>query len=131
VDHHHSASGGVVAHRLDSVAQICERSPMQEPPGADPCRVTIADTGQSFVCEPGFTILDAGLIAGIGLPHTCRNGSCGTCKSQVIEGRVDHGWVRSFAITEQEKAAGKCLICQSKPASDHLVIRPDGALNGS
>jgi len=96
---------------------------------ADACLVTIAGTGQSFACDRGITILDAGLIAGIGLPHVCRNGSCGTCKSQVIEGAVDHGWVEGYAITEAEKAAGKCLICQSKPASDHLVIRPDEALD--
>ena len=73
-------------------------------------------------------ILDAGLIAGIGLPHNCRGGACGTCKSQVLEGSVDHGWVLSFAITDEEKAAGKCLICQSKPTSAMLVIRPDGAM---
>jgi CDP-4-dehydro-6-deoxyglucose reductase, E3 len=101
---------------------------MQEQPGPDACRVTIADTGQSFLCDPGMAILDAGLIAGIGLPHNCRGGACGTCKSQVLEGSVDHGWVLSFAITDEEKAAGKCLICQSKPTSAVLVIRPDGAM---
>jgi CDP-4-dehydro-6-deoxyglucose reductase, E3 len=101
---------------------------MQEQPGPDACRVTIADTGRSFLCDPGMAILDAGLIAGIGLPHNCRGGACGTCKSQVLEGSVDHGWVLSFAITDEEKAAGKCLICQSKPTSATLVIRPDGAL---
>jgi ferredoxin-NADP reductase/ferredoxin len=101
---------------------------MQEQPGPDACRVTIADTGQSFVCDPGMAILDAGLIAGIGLPHNCRGGACGTCKSQVLEGSVDHGWVLSFAITDEEKAAGKCLICQSKPTSATVVIRPDGAM---
>jgi CDP-4-dehydro-6-deoxyglucose reductase len=101
---------------------------MQEQPGPDACRVTIADTGQSFLCDPGMAILDAGLIAGIGLPHNCRGGACGTCKSQVVEGSVDHGWVLSFAITDEEKAAGKCLICQSKPTSAALVIRPDGAV---
>jgi CDP-4-dehydro-6-deoxyglucose reductase len=95
------------------------------PTQATACRVTLADTGESFVCGPGMTILDAGLVAGIGLPHVCRNGACGTCKSQVVEGEVDHGWVKSFAMTDQEKAAGKCLICQSKPASDNLVIRPE------
>jgi CDP-4-dehydro-6-deoxyglucose reductase len=100
---------------------------MQEQPGPA-CRVTIADTGQSFLCDPGMAILDAGLIAGIGLPHNCRGGACGTCKSQVLEGSVDHGWVLSFAITDEEKAAGKCLICQSKPTSTTLVIRPDGAM---
>jgi CDP-4-dehydro-6-deoxyglucose reductase, E3 len=46
----------------------------------------------------------------------------------VLEGSVDHGWVLSFAITDEEKAAGKCLICQSKPTSAVLVIRPDGAM---
>jgi CDP-4-dehydro-6-deoxyglucose reductase, E3 len=101
---------------------------MQEQPGPDACRVTIADTGRSFLCDRGMAILDAGLIAGIGLPHNCRGGACGTCKSQVLEGSVDHGWVLSFAITDEEKAAGKCLICQSKPTSDTLVIRPDGAM---
>jgi CDP-4-dehydro-6-deoxyglucose reductase len=100
---------------------------MQQP-GPDACRVTIADTGQSFVCDPGMAILDAGLIAGIGLPHNCRGGACGSCKSQVLEGSVDHGFVLSFAITDEEKAAGKCLICQSKPTSAALVIRPDGAV---
>jgi ferredoxin-NADP reductase/ferredoxin len=101
---------------------------MQEPPGPDACRVTIANTGQSFVCDPGMAILDAGLIAGIGLPHNCRGGACGTCKSEVLEGSVDHGWVMSFAITDEERAAGKCLICQSKPTSASLVIRTDGAV---
>lgn len=101
---------------------------MQQQPGPDACRVTIADTGQSFVCDRGMAILDAGLIAGIGLPHNCRGGACGTCKSQVLEGSVDHGWVLSFAITDEEKAAGKCLICQSKPTSATLVIRPDGVV---
>jgi ferredoxin-NADP reductase/ferredoxin len=101
---------------------------MQEQPGPDACRVTIADTGQSFLCDRDMAILDAGLSAGIGLPHNCRGGACGTCKSQVLEGSVDHGWVLSFAITDEEKAAGKCLICQSKPTSATLVIRPDGAM---
>jgi CDP-4-dehydro-6-deoxyglucose reductase len=101
---------------------------MQEPPGPGACRVTIANTGQSFVCDPGVAILDAGLIAGVGLPHNCRGGACGTCKSEVLEGSVDHGWVMSFAITDEERAAGKCLICQSKPTSDSLVLRTDGAM---
>ena len=101
---------------------------MQDEPGPDACRVTIANTGQSFVCDRGMAILDAGLIAGIGLPHNCRGGACGTCKTEVVAGSVDHGWVMSFAITDEEKAAGKCLICQSKPTSDTLVIRTDGTM---
>ncbi|MGH6905550.1 MAG: 2Fe-2S iron-sulfur cluster-binding protein [Geminicoccaceae bacterium] len=94
-------------------------------------RVTVANTGQSFTCPEGELILGAGLEAGIGLPHNCRGGACGTCKSQILEGEVDHGWVMSFAISDEEKAAGKCLICQSKPLTPTLVIRTDNAVAGA
>lgn len=90
--------------------------------------VTVLDIGQTFCCRPDELILDAGLEAGIGLPHNCRGGACGTCKSQILEGEVDHGWVMSFAISDEEKAAGKCLICQSRPLTPRLVIRPDNAI---
>jgi CDP-4-dehydro-6-deoxyglucose reductase, E3 len=94
-------------------------------------RVTVANTGQTFTCPEGELILDAGLEAGIGLPHNCRGGACGTCKSQVLDGAVDHGWVMSFAISDEEKAAGKCLICQSKPLTPTLLIRTDNAVAGA
>ena len=94
-------------------------------------RVTVANTGQTFTCPEGELILDAGLEAGIGLPHNCRGGACGTCKSQILEGEVDHGWVMSFAISDEEKAAGKCLICQSRPLTPTLVIRTDNAVAGA
>ena len=99
---------------------------LEDEPGRT--EVIVAGTGQSFGCGRDELILDAGLAAGLPLPHNCRGGACGTCKSEVLEGEVDHGWVMSFAISEEEKAAGKCLICQSKPLSDRLVIQPDNAM---
>jgi CDP-4-dehydro-6-deoxyglucose reductase, E3 len=104
---------------------------MAQPAAADKCRVTVANTGQSFECAADELILDAGLAGGIGLPHNCRGGACGTCKSAVLEGDVDHGWVMSFAISDKEKAAGKCLICQSKPLGSTLVIRTDNPVAGA
>ena len=104
---------------------------MEQEVAADGCRVTVANTGQSFECRAGELILDAGLAAGLSLPHNCRGGACGTCKSTVLQGEVDHGWVMSFAISEDEKAAGKCLICQSKPLTRTLVIRTDGAMDAA
>ncbi len=104
---------------------------MEQRAAAGGCRVTVANTGQSFECPAGELILDAGLGAGLSLPHNCRGGACGTCKSTVLEGEVDHGWVMSFAISEDEKAAGKCLICQSRPLTRVLVIRTDGAMNAA
>ena len=96
--------------------------------GAAATLVTVINTGQTFCCPRDELILDAGLEAGIGLPHNCRGGACGTCKSQILEGEVDHGWVMAFAISDEEKAAGKCLICQSRPLTPTLVIRPDNAV---
>ena len=104
---------------------------MEQRAAAGGCRVTVANTGQSFECPAGELILDAGLAAGLSLPHNCRGGACGTCKSAVLEGEVDHGWVMNFAISEDEKAAGKCLICQSRPLTPTLVIRTDGAMNAA
>jgi CDP-4-dehydro-6-deoxyglucose reductase len=97
---------------------------MEQRATPDTCRVTVAGTGQEFACGRDELILDAALAAGLGLPHNCRGGACGTCKSEVLAGEVDHGWVMSFAISDEEKAAGRCLICQSKPLSAHLIIRP-------
>jgi ferredoxin-NADP reductase/ferredoxin len=101
---------------------------MEQRAAPEVCRVTVADTGQTFDCPKGELILDAGLEAGIALPHNCRGGACGTCKSQVLDGEVDHGWVMSFAISDEEKAAGKCLICQSTPLTPTLVIRTDNGV---
>ena len=40
---------------------------------------------------PGQTVLDAALADGLMLKHSCRTGTCGSCKGQVLSGDVDHG----------------------------------------
>lgn len=90
---------------------------------ADPSDVTVENTGESYTCPPDSALLDAALAAGIHMPHNCRGGACGTCKAQILEGAVDHGWVMSFAISDEEKAAGYCLCCQSKPAAPRIRLR--------
>lgn len=85
--------------------------------------ITVANTGERYTCPPDTLLLDAALDAGLAMPHSCRGGACGTCKAQVLEGAVDHGWALSFAITDEEKAAGYCLCCQSKPASETVTLR--------
>ena len=84
--------------------------------------VIVENTGERFTCPADTVILDAGLAAGLHMPHNCRGGACGTCKSKIIEGQVDHGWVMSFAITDEEKAEGFFLACQSKPLSPVLRL---------
>lgn len=89
----------------------------------DACEVTVENTGETYVCPPETPLLDAALAAGLRMPHNCRGGACGTCKAQLLEGTVDHGWAMTFAITDEEKAAGYCLCCQSKPRSPRIRLR--------
>lgn len=86
------------------------------------CTVTIEGSPQNFECGNEY-VLDAAIAAGLNVPYNCRGGACGTCKAQVLEGAVDHGWVMGFAISDEEVSQGKCLICSSKPKSDRLVLR--------
>ncbi|MFM1990926.1 MAG: hypothetical protein RJA99_3883 [Pseudomonadota bacterium] len=86
--------------------------------------VLVDGSSIAFRCAAGEAILDAALAAGVALPHQCRGASCGTCKVELLEGEVDHGWALGFAITDEEKAAGRCLACQAMPRSPRLRIRP-------
>jgi CDP-4-dehydro-6-deoxyglucose reductase/ferredoxin-NAD(P)+ reductase (naphthalene dioxygenase ferredoxin-specific) len=67
------------------------------------------------------TILEAALDQGIAYPHGCRSGRCGTCKSRLIEGRVDLLEHTRFALTDTEKAAGLILACRALPREDAVV----------
>lgn len=86
--------------------------------------VLIDGTDTQFHCGFDEAILDAALMAGIDLPHQCRGASCGTCKCEVLEGEVEHGWALGLAITDAEQAGGRCLACQARPRTPRLRIRP-------
>lgn len=86
------------------------------------CEVTIDNLGKSFTCED-VCVLDAAITQSIEVPYNCRGGACGTCKAQILEGAVEHGWVMGFAISDEEIAAGRCLLCSSRPTTERLVVR--------
>jgi NAD(P)H-flavin reductase/ferredoxin len=73
------------------------------------------------VCGDGQNILDAFLRANTWLPHGCSQGTCGSCKMQVLEGAVDHRDSSEFILTGAERAEGLALACQATPCSDLLV----------
>ncbi|MFD2178167.1 fatty acid desaturase [Veronia pacifica] len=79
--------------------------------------------GNKFVLKVASnqTILQVANSLGIGLPHACGNGTCGTCKFRVVDGeaiKIDNSIP---GITEDEQKAGFTLVCQCKPNSP-LVI---------
>lgn len=84
-------------------------------------QVTIQPSQHQFQAEPGQTVLDAALAAGIVLPYSCRTGACSTCKGKVVAGEVDAGNTPAQILSPEQLAEGYTLFCQARPRSD-LVI---------
>jgi CDP-4-dehydro-6-deoxyglucose reductase/ferredoxin-NAD(P)+ reductase (naphthalene dioxygenase ferredoxin-specific) len=79
-------------------------------------RVNIPQFLTSIQVEPGQTILDAALKAGLDYPYACRQGNCSSCKTKVIKGEAEHiKPYDSSALSEEEKAEGLILACRAAP----------------
>ena len=85
------------------------------PPVVDgtPFEVTVAGTGEVVAVGAEETLLSALRRAGVNAPYSCQQGFCGTCRTQVLGGEVDH---RDTLLTDPERAAGTMLTCVSRAA---------------
>ena len=81
-------------------------------------RVVVKPSGLEVLVDEGQTILDAALAAGIDWPYGCSHGMCGACKARLIAGTVDMGDTSSFALFDDEIAAGYILTCSARPTTD-------------
>ena len=73
--------------------------------------VCIASTGTTVDVGAEETLLSALQRAGVAAPYSCQQGFCGTCRTQVLSGDVEH---RDTLLTEPERAAGMMLTCVSR-----------------
>lgn len=83
--------------------------------------VDVRQARTSLEVQDGRTILEAALAAGISYPHGCRSGRCGSCKSRLIEGKVELLQHSRFALTDEEKADGLILACRALPLTNAAV----------
>lgn len=91
-----------------------------EPLLAGSFEVELAVTGITCTVPPGRSILDVLEAAGVQVLTSCREGTCGTCETDVLAGTVDH---RDSLLTPEEQAAGDTmLICVSRAACPKLVL---------
>ncbi len=82
--------------------------------------VVTSMSGHTIRVAPGESILDVLDAAGVPMPSSCREGTCGTCETPVLEGEVDH---RDSVLSESERAAGKSMmVCVSRARSARLVL---------
>src|SRR4051794_24921123 len=84
--------------------------------------VTVGD--RTVECGAGQPLLDAFLRAGVWMPNSCNQGTCGTCKLRVLEGDVDHRGSPLDTLPDAERQAGMALACQASPRGDVVVSTP-------
>lgn len=95
-----------------------------------PDKVVLLEPGrQQFTVSPGETVLERALKSGIAFPHDCTVGTCGSCRSKLITGKVDAITPFSYTLSKEELAAGFILACQAIPKSD-LVLEVDIGAGG-
>jgi ferredoxin-NADP reductase len=74
----------------------------------------------SITVAPDQTVAEAIEAAGVDVPTSCREGTCGTCETVVLEGEPDH---RDSFLTPQEKASNEVMmVCCSRSCSARLVL---------
>jgi 3-phenylpropionate/trans-cinnamate dioxygenase ferredoxin reductase subunit len=83
--------------------------------------------GTAVTVRPKETLLHSALRSGIDFPHSCRVGSCTTCKCKLLQGKVKELTRASYVLTAEELAQGYILACQSIPQTDvHIEVKLAG-----
>lgn len=90
------------------------------PPSAA-LQITVQPSGRSFSALAGESILAAAIHAGVALPYGCKDGACGSCKCQKLEGSIQHGTYQAKALSPEEEAAGWVLTCCALAQTDIVL----------
>ena len=77
-------------------------------------------SNKAFQLEPGTTVLNAAMKAGISLPYSCKNGRCNSCKCKVLNGSTtaNHD---EIGLSPEEKEQGWILSCVRTATSDLTI----------
>jgi ferredoxin-NADP reductase len=88
-------------------------------PGVE-IEVELRASGRVLTVPAGTSILRAVEEAGVAVLSSCREGTCGTCETDVLDGVPDH---RDTVLTDAERAAGDVMmICVSRSLTPRLVL---------
>jgi CDP-4-dehydro-6-deoxyglucose reductase, E3 len=91
--------------------------------------VSITPGPHRFSTDGQESVLEAGLKAGLILPHSCRDGACGVCKAEVLSGQVDLPVHAAATLSDEDRAQHRTLLCQAKALSA-LSLHVPGVVRG-
>ncbi|MBV8930018.1 MAG: oxidoreductase [Mycobacteriaceae bacterium] len=87
----------------------------------EPFSVRVASSGAVIHVSADETLLAALQRDGVAAPYSCQQGFCGTCRTRVLAGIVDH---RDTLLTEPERRDGVMLVCVSRAnTGDQLTLQ--------
>ena len=86
--------------------------------------VKLRPTGETIEVPSGISILDAVRSVGYKLASSCENGTCGTCRTELVEGVADH---RDLVLTDYEREH-YIMICVSRAKTPELFLDLRGNL---
>jgi phthalate 4,5-dioxygenase reductase subunit len=87
-------------------------------PDDRPFTVKLARAGVEFEVPVGKSILGALREHGCAAPSSCESGTCGTCRTGLLEGEADH---RDMVLLDDEMDR-QIMICVSRAKSKRLVL---------
>jgi CDP-4-dehydro-6-deoxyglucose reductase, E3 len=79
-------------------------------------KVQVDPSGHEFSVEAEESLLDAALRQGINLPYGCRNGVCGSCSANLLQGEVRYA--EEVPLLIQGQTGETCLTCKALASSD-------------
>jgi p-cymene monooxygenase electron transfer component len=91
---------------------------------AVPHAVTLRPSGAAFDVPAGETVLERALKEGIAFPHDCTVGTCGSCRSRLLEGKVEAITPFGYTLCRAEMDDGFILACQAL-AKSALTLEVD------
>jgi len=80
--------------------------------------VRLARSNETVIIPPGASILETLRAHGLTLRSSCESGTCGTCRTSLLEGIADH---RDFVLHDDDRAT-HIMICVSRAKSGELVL---------
>lgn len=85
--------------------------------------IVIEPKGWRFEAPDSMPLLQAAQRSGVGLPSSCRNGTCRTCMCHLVSGRVRYN-IEWPGLSAEEKRDGLILACIAYPESDLVIDEP-------
>lgn len=95
--------------------------PIDEADGGLPTfEVELARTRRSVLVGPDESIVEACEREGVTVSSSCREGTCGSCETVVLGGKVAH---RDSVLTDEDRASNAYMMpCISRAKSDRLIL---------